>query len=784
VGEVAMRILLIDNYDSFTYNLAQLLGTACQCEQAVMRHDDPALRTLDPGDYDCIVISPGPGRPQHEQDLGWCSRLLAAHPQLPVLGVCLGHQAIAHAAGALVREGQARHGFIDRVRHDGAGLFAGLPQGFAAVRYHSLQVAAPLPGLMQATAWAADGTIMGIRHRELLRWGVQFHPESVATEHGVALVRNFASLVRQHRAVRVGLALAGLATGPATDPSGPAGAQANPVPVPSREAAAAPVPASPAWTQGGAARAAASAARTQDPTAPVPASPARTQDRATPLPARAAAAPVGGQLRDIRELRVTARMIRRAVDGAQAFAALYRASPVAFWLDGGQPGPCESRFSFLGDDSGPLAERLTYRVGSGQVVVSHGGGTSREAGTIFDALGRRLAGRTVRSDDLPFAFNGGYVGYLGYELKADCGGSQAWRSSLPDACWLFADRLVVIDHAEDRSYVVTVSDTRPGVAEANRAWADHALAVLRRLGPPRPELIRPASPRLASMPAGARLARDRDQYLADVGTCLAELRRGESYEICLTSQITLPPVADPHQWYLLIRRSNPAPYGAYLRFGELAVLSSSPESFLRIGADQTVRARPIKGTAARDASPAADARLRRSVLSAKNQAENLMITDLLRNDLGKVCEVGSVTVPSYLAVESYATVHQLVSTIAGRLRPGVRAVDCARECFPSGSMTGAPKIRTMQIIDRIEGGARGVYSGALGYFGLGGGAELSVVIRTAVAGPAGASIGTGGAIVLDSDPAAEFAEAMAKAYPLLRAYQLYGRPARVSPAAQ
>jgi para-aminobenzoate synthetase len=475
-------------------------------------------------------------------------------------------------------------------------------------------------------------------------------------------------------------------------------------------------------------------------------------------------------------LHAAVREIGGAVDGAQAFAALFRASPVAFWLDGGQPGPLESRFSFLGDGSGPLAECLTYRAGSGEVVISQPGRTRTEAGTIFDVLDRRLAARAISADDLPFAFTGGYAGYLGYELKADCGGSHAWRSGAPDAAWLFADRLVVIDHAGDRSYVLTISDDGPGVTEANRAWADRALAALGglgRLAPPAP--LRPATPRVAGLPPGAMLARDRDQYLADVGSCLAELRHGESYEICLTNQISLPPVADPYRLYLVMRRGNPAPYAAYLRFGELAVLSSSPESFIRIGADRTVRARPIKGTTARNASPAVDARLREEVRSPKNQAENLMITDLLRNDLGKVCEAGSVTVPCYLAVESYAAVHQLVSTITGRLRPDVTQAECVRECFPAGSMTGAPKIRTMQIIDRIEGGPRGVYSGALGYFGLGGGAELSVVIRTAVAGPAGISIGTGGAIVLDSDPNAEFAEAMAKAYPLLQAYQLLRR---------
>jgi para-aminobenzoate synthetase len=275
-------------------------------------------------------------------------------------------------------------------------------------------------------------------------------------------------------------------------------------------------------------------------------------------------------------------------------------------------------------------------------------------------------------------------------------------------------------------------------------------------------------------PPSLRLARDESQYLNDIAECQRALTDGESYELCLTNKVHSETELAPFDLYRALRRANPAPYAAFLRLGRgLSVLSSSPERFLRIDRDGNAEARPIKGTAARVADPEADAAVAAALAAdPKQRAENLMIVDLMRNDLGRVCQPGTVSVPRLMEVESFETVHQLVSTIQGRLRPDAGPVDAVRAAFPPGSMTGAPKERTMAILDRLEGEARGVYAGAIGYFGLGGGADLAVAIRTLVLdGEGNVETGAGGAIVAASDPAAEFEEMLLKAWAPLRALE-------------
>jgi para-aminobenzoate synthetase len=449
-----------------------------------------------------------------------------------------------------------------------------------------------------------------------------------------------------------------------------------------------------------------------------------------------------------------------AVDCERAFEALFGAERHAFWLDSCRPGP-RSRFSFLGAPAGPLGAVLLADAAAGAVTICAGGRTRERRESIFDCLERELERLRPMAGGLPFGLDCGFVGYLGYELKADCEGDAAHRARTPDAALMLADRVVAVDHVERRTHLLALGDAAGG--DGAEAWTGEAAELLRSL---------PAASAAAARDTGvapavcfpARPSRPRQRYLADIAECRRLLEAGVSYDVCLNNRFAGPALEDPLAAYRALRRVNPAPFAAFLRFDELCVLSSSPERFLRMEPGGEVEARPIKGTRPRGATPAEDARLAAELAAdEKCRAENVTIVDLLRNDLGRVCRPGTVEVAGLMEVESYETVHQLVSTVRGRLRPGVSAPACVRACFPPGSMTGAPKKRTMEIIDELEGEARGVYSGAIGYFGLGGGCDLSVAIRTVVADAEATSIGAGGAIVVDSDPEEEYQEMLLKA---------------------
>jgi para-aminobenzoate synthetase len=694
-----MKTLLIDNYDSFTFNLFQLLAAVNREEPIVVRNDEATWAELQGLTFDNVVISPGPGRPERGKDFGVCKQAIE-EADVPVLGVCLGHQGLAYASGgAIVHAPEVMHGRLSAIFHDESPLYAGIPQGFEAVRYHSLCVRRPLPDCLRATAWTADGVVMGVEHRERPLWGVQFHPESICTNDGRQLVQNFHDLTESVRGD-----------------------------VPMRPGV-------------------------------------RPTPRAAPA-LRARRRPAERRPRP-QELVLEVRKLDRLYNPEHVFCALFAHERHSFWLDSSKAADDRSRFSFMGAFGGPRSSLVTYDVAEHEIRIERPHATEVRRESIFDYLDRELRRLGTVGQELPFDMTCGFVGYLGYELKADCDGSPAHRSALPDAAFVFADRLVAFDHLEQSTYVLALSDP----TGTNGRWVDETSRRVAAPSPP-PPLALAAGATLDS-PVEFRLSRSHETYLADIQRCKDLLTEGETYEICLTNKVRADADVDPLRLYRILRHINPAPFSAFLRLGDVAIASSSPERFLKIHRDGWVEAKPIKGTCGRGQDPEEDRRLSDHLRTdEKNRAENLMITDLLRNDLGIVCDIGTVHVPHLMEVESFETVHQLVSTVAGHLREELGVADCIRACFPGGSMTGAPKKRTMEIIDELEKEPRGVYSGAIGYLGLSGAADLNIVIRTIVMHDGSVSIGTGGAIVMQSDAEEEYEEILLKGEAPMRAIML------------
>lgn len=458
-----------------------------------------------------------------------------------------------------------------------------------------------------------------------------------------------------------------------------------------------------------------------------------------------------------------------AVNCEEAYPLLSGGAEYSFWLDSAREESPMSVASYVGVVPAQLSP---LRVDSARAAAESGGEDPFAQLEAALACAPRVHPDTAAATGLPAGLRGGYVGYFGYEARAAMGMEHghpvpgylpAHEAPTPDSLWLPAVRYLVHEHA------------RPGVAArswlvGDESWCEAAERLLSEAGecafentPVNAPDNAPELTELLLFPAPAAEA-----YKDAVRASQHEIYEGNSYEVCLTAQ-TVARIQNPSpelffELYRRQRAHNSAPYAAYLRCGDFSVLSSSPERFLSVDTHRNAQTKPIKGTVPRGATPEEDA-----VAAAwlrtdeKTRAENLMIVDLLRNDLSTVSDPASVRVPVLMGVESYSTVHQLVSTVSSRLREGISAVAAARACFPGGSMTGAPKPSTMQIIEGLEGRARGVYSGALGFVSADGSANLSIVIRTLVAHDEGTvTLAAGGAIVADSDPTAEYEEMLTK----------------------
>lgn len=468
---------------------------------------------------------------------------------------------------------------------------------------------------------------------------------------------------------------------------------------------------------------------------------------------------------DAQTRELVVRPLPFAVNCEEAYPLLSGGAEYSFWLDSAREESPMSVASYVGVVPAQLSP---LRVDSACAAAESGGEDPFAQLEAALACAPRVNPDAAAATGLPAGLRGGYVGYFGYEARAAMGLEHghpvpgylpAHEAPTPDSLWLPAVRYLVHEHA------------RPGAAArswlvGDESWCEAAEQLLTAAGKRASEGTPVNAPELTELllfPAPAAEA-----YKDAVRASQHEIYEGNSYEVCLTAQtVARIPNPSPELFFELYRRQrahNSAPYAAYLRCGDFSVLSSSPERFLSVDTHRNAQTKPIKGTIARGATPEEDAAAAAWLRTdEKTRAENLMIVDLLRNDLSTVSDPASVRVPVLMGVESYSTVHQLVSTVSSRLREGISAVAAARACFPGGSMTGAPKPSTMQIIEGLEGRARGVYSGALGFVSADGSANLSIVIRTLVAHDDGTvTLAAGGAIVADSDPAAEYEEMLTK----------------------
>ena len=464
---------------------------------------------------------------------------------------------------------------------------------------------------------------------------------------------------------------------------------------------------------------------------------------------------------------------------------LFHKHPFSFFLDSGMGPTNLGRYSFMGSD--PF---LVVKSRASEVSLCRGSSTETREGNPFNIVAELLETYTVDSSASPVPFVGGAVGYFSYDLchhVEDLSSTATDDLGLPECYLAFYDCVVAFDHVEGKAYIISTGF--PELDEDRRMLrAKERLDVVRqRLSedPPAACLgsIKLDSARIGRYQEQQRQSRcnfSREAYVQAVQSVREYIAAGDVFQVNLSQRFEADLPMPPFELYERLREINPAPFAAYLDFDEVKVLSASPERFLRVEGG-LVETRPMKGTRPRGSSPAEDEALGAELVnSIKDRAENVMIVDLERNDLGRVCQFGTVKVRDLYTLEKYATVFQLTSTIEGRLLPDKTRFDLLKGCFPGGSITGAPKVRAMEIIDELEPTRRSVYTGGIGYLSFGGEMDLNMAIRTILVKECRAYFQVGGGITYSSDPEAEYQETMDKAKALLEALNLSSEVAAIA----
>jgi len=468
---------------------------------------------------------------------------------------------------------------------------------------------------------------------------------------------------------------------------------------------------------------------------------------------------------------------------------LIKDAPHSFFLDSGMDPPKLGRFSFMG--SSPF---LVMRSRGSEITLIQGNEPEIQQGNPFDVLGRLLEKYRLAHCPAPVPFLGGAVGYLGYDL---CHFIERLPSTarddlnLPQSYLAFYDAILAFDHLEERVYLVSTGF--PELEETRRLkrarrrleemkdWVCYSHSVIASEA----KQSRGRDGFVATAPRNDRENKEillesnftPEGYIEAVSRVREYIAAGDVFQVNLSQRFEADLGVPPWELYRRLREVNPAPFASYLNLEGVTVVSASPERFLKVR-QGLVETRPVKGTRPRGQSPEEDASLAQELLhSAKDRAENVMIVDLERNDLGRVCRYGTVKVTELAILETFPTVFHLTSTIIGRLSENKSNIDLLKATFPGGSITGAPKVRAMELIDELEPTRRSVYTGSIGYLGFNGDLDINIVIRTLLVKEGRAYFQVGGGIVYDSDPEGEYQETMAKAKALIQALKLASRVA-------
>ena len=448
---------------------------------------------------------------------------------------------------------------------------------------------------------------------------------------------------------------------------------------------------------------------------------------------------------------------------------LIKDNPYSFFLDSGMDPQKLGRYSFLGSD--PF---LVMSSRGTDITLIRGNERELQHGNPFDILGKLLDTYRLDQCPSPVPFLGGAVGYLSYDLChfVECLPSTTTDDlSLPESYFAFYDIIFAFDHLERKAYIITTGF--PEVEELGRLKR-----AMMRLAEMKDWLDSiPVTQEVNLLPDEENediLLRSnftRDEYIKAVDRVREYIAAGDVFQVNISQRFEADLAIPPYELYRRLRNVNPAPFAGYLNFDEVTIVSASPERFLKVQGDM-IETRPVKGTRPRGRDSEEDAHLAQELThSIKDQAENIMIVDLERNDLGRICCYGTVKVTELAILETFPTVFHLTSTIIGSLRQGKSNIDLLKATFPGGSITGAPKVRAMEIIDELEPTRRNAYTGSIGYLSFNGDMDINIVIRTFLIKEGKAYFQVGGGIIYDSDPAAEYVETMDKAKALIQALQ-------------